>query len=83
MFDKVNPRFIPQLKSIAPDITTAEIRLAALVKLNLGNKHIASMLGIGTDAVRKTKSRLRQRLQIDNETELEDFIKKIQSYNGI
>lgn len=79
MFDKANPGFIPQLKSIAPDITTAEIRLAALIKLNLGNKHIASMLGIGTDAVRKTKSRLRQRLQIDSETELEDIIKKIPS----
>jgi tetratricopeptide (TPR) repeat protein len=82
MFDKANPGFMPQLKSIAPDITTAEIRLAALIKLNLGNKHIASMLGIGTDAVRKTKSRLRQRLQIDNETELEDYIKTIQSQKG-
>ncbi len=79
MFDKANPGFMPQLKSIAPDITTAELRLAALIKLNLGNKHIASMLGIGTDAVRKTKSRLRQRLQIHNETELEDIIKTIPS----
>lgn len=79
MFDKANPGFMPQLKSIAPDITTAELRLAALIKLNLGNKHIASMLGIGTDAVRKTKSRLRQRLQINSETELEDIIKTIPS----
>lgn len=77
MFDKANPGFIPQLKSIAPDITTAEIRFAALIRLNLGNKHIASMLGIGADAVRKTKSRLRQRLQLTAETELEDFIKAI------
>lgn len=77
IFDKANPGFIPQLKSIAPDITTAEIRLATLIKLNLGNKHIASMLGIGTDAVRKTKSRLRQRLQIDSETALEDLLKTI------
>jgi len=38
---------------------------------------MASMLGIGTDAVRKTKSRLRQRLQLDAETELDDFIKSI------
>jgi len=59
MFDKANPGFISQLKSMAPDITTAEIRFAALTRLNLGNKHIASMLGIGADAVRKTKSRLR------------------------
>lgn len=77
MFEKAHPGFMPHLKSVAPDITTAEMRLAALIKLNLGNKHIASMLGIGTDAVRKTKSRLRQRLQIDPATELEDFIKTI------
>jgi len=77
IFDKANPGFITQLKSIAPDITAAEIRLAALIRLNLGNKHISSMLGIGADAVRKTKSRLRQRLQLSPETELEDFIKAI------
>jgi tetratricopeptide (TPR) repeat protein len=82
MFDKAHPGFMPQLKSIAPDITTAEIRLAALIKLNLGNKHIASMLGIGTDAVRKTKSRLRQRLQVTQEDGLEDFIKTIQLHHG-
>jgi hypothetical protein len=77
MFDKANPGFINQLKLIAPDISAAEIRFAALTRLNLGNKHIASMLGIGTDAVRKTKSRLRLRLQLTAETALEDFIKSI------
>jgi hypothetical protein len=77
MFDKANPGFINQLKLIAPDISAAEIRFAALTRLNLGNKHMASMLGIGADAVRKTKSRLRLRLQLTAETELEDFIKGI------
>ncbi|NII29322.1 tetratricopeptide repeat protein [Pseudoflavitalea sp. X16] len=77
MFDKANPGFINQLKLIAPDISTAEIRFAALTRLNLGNKHMASMLGIGTDAVRKTKSRLRQRLQLAADVELDDFIKSI------
>ncbi len=77
MFENANPGFIKHLQSIAPDITTAEIRFAALTWLKLGNKHIASMLGIGTDAVRKTKSRLRQRLQLDADTELEDFINAI------
>lgn len=77
MFENANPGFIKHLQSIAPDITTAEIRFAALTWLKLGNKHIASMLGIGTDAVRKTKSRLRQRLQLDADTELDDFINAI------
>jgi tetratricopeptide (TPR) repeat protein len=77
LFDKANPGFIKQLKLLAPDISAAEIRFAALTRLNLGNKHMASMLGIGTDAVRKTKSRLRLRLQLTAGTELEDFIKNI------
>jgi len=81
MFEKANPGFFNQLQMAAPGITTAELRLAALLRLNLGNKHIASMLGIGTDAVRKTKSRLRQRLQITVEDGLEDYIKGL-SQNG-
>jgi len=77
MFEKAHPGFISKLQQAAPDITTAELRLAALIRLNLGNKHIASMLGIGTDAVRKTKSRLRQRLNITLEDGLEDFIRAV------
>lgn len=78
MFEKANPGFIQQLQKAAPDITTAEIRYAALISLNLGSKHIAFMLGIGTDAVRKTRQRLRQRLNITNdENALEEFIKSI------
>jgi len=79
MFEKANPGFMAQLQSAAPGITTAEIRLAALIRLNLGNKHMASMLGIGADAVRKTKSRLRQRLGINLEDGLEEYIKSIPS----
>ncbi len=78
MFEKANPGFIQRLQKAASDITTAEIRYAALISLNLGNKHIASMLGIGTDAVRKTRQRLRQRLNIaTDENALEEFIKSI------
>ncbi len=78
MFEKANPGFIQQLQKAAPDITTAEIRYAALISLNLGSKHIASMLGIGADAVRKTRQRLRQRLNVaTEENALEEFIKNI------
>lgn len=78
MFEKANPGFIQRLQKAAPGITTAEIRYAALISLNLGSKHIASMLGIGTDAVRKTRQRLRQRLNIaTDENALEEFIKNI------
>ena len=77
MFEKANPGFIQKLKSLAADITTAEIRFAALTFLNIGNKHMADMLGVGVDAIRKTKSRLRQRLQLQPDIELEGFLKNI------
>ncbi|MCX6316620.1 MAG: tetratricopeptide repeat protein [Bacteroidetes bacterium] len=77
MFERAHPGFMAQLQQKAPGITSAELRYAALIKLNLGNKHIATMLGIGADAVRKTKSRLRQRLQLPSDAEPEDFIKRI------
>lgn len=74
MFENVHPGFISKLQLQAPDITNAEIRFAVLTKLNFGKKHIASMLGISDDAVRKTKNRLRQRLNIATEIALEELI---------
>jgi hypothetical protein len=59
---------------MAPGITPAELRLAALLQLKLETKNIAAMQGISTDAVRKSKSRLRQRLNITLEDGLEEFI---------
>jgi tetratricopeptide (TPR) repeat protein len=79
MFEKAHPGFLNILQQMAPGITTAELRYAALVKLNLGNKHMAAMLGVGADAIRKTKSRLRQRLQLPPENEPEDVIKAIEN----
>ena len=74
MFEKVNPGFFKSIQSIAPDITAAEMRMAAVIKLGLGNKYIASMLGVSGDTVRKAKFRLRQRLQLTEEIVLEDYI---------
>lgn len=77
LFEKVYPSFFSKLHKASPEISFAELRLAALMRLNLGVKHIASMLGISTDAVRKTRSRLRQRLQLPMDENLESFIQEM------
>jgi len=76
MFEKVYPRFFNRLQSTAPDATPAELRMAALIRLGVGNKHISSMLGVSADSVRKSKSRLRQRLQLDPSADLDQFMVK-------
>lgn len=77
LFEKIHPDFFPGLKKIASTITQAELRLAALIKLNLDNKQMASMQGISLSSLRGNKTRLRQKLGISSETDLESFVKQL------
>jgi tetratricopeptide (TPR) repeat protein len=74
LLEKIYPGFFQKLKEGFPGITVAEQRMAALSKLKLNSKEIASMLGISLESVRKTRQRLRQRLSISGEINLEEYI---------
>lgn len=77
LFEKVYPDFLVRLKKAFPEISPAELRLATLLKLGVGNKHLASMLGLSPDSVRKSKSRLRQKLPLQPGEELEMWVAAI------
>ena len=74
LFEKIHPGFFIKLKEKAADITLAEQRMAALTRLHLTTKQMASMLGISVDSVHKTRQRLRQRLHIGADINLEETI---------
>ncbi len=77
LFDKIYPAFFQKLKKNTADITVAEQRMAALTRLELTSKQMAAMLGISVDSVHKTRQRLRQRLQLDSDTNLDEYISGI------
>ena len=77
LFEKMNPMFFQHLKTSAPDITVAEQRMAALTRLQLTTRQMASMQGISPDSVHKTRQRLRLRLGVGNDTNLKDFLGNI------
>ncbi|MBL7698485.1 MAG: hypothetical protein JNK79_10010 [Chitinophagaceae bacterium] len=77
LFEKIHPGFFIRLRERNRDITLAEQRMAALTRLNLTARQMASMLGISVDSVHKTKQRLRQRLQFSTETNLEETLSSI------
>jgi tetratricopeptide (TPR) repeat protein len=77
LFEKIYPGFFLKLKEMVPDITVAEKRMAALIRLHLNTKQMASMLGISTDSVYKNRQRLRKRLQLDDELATETYLTKI------
>ncbi len=62
-FESVYIGFFKQFSQNVPDATEAEKRLAALVKLNLTNSEIASMLGISPESVYKSRYRLKKKLE--------------------
>ena len=76
-FEKIYPGFFNRLHTRNKDITTAELRFAALIRLQMNNRQAGAILGISADSARKTRQRLRQRLQISEDSNLEDFVLNI------
>jgi len=74
LFEKIYPGFFLNLKEKARDITIAEQRMAALTRLNLTARQMATMLGISVDSVHKSRQRLRQRLHLPVEVNLEESV---------
>lgn len=67
LFDKVHPGFFVLLKEKMPDLTPADTRLLALTKLKLSSREMAGMLGISIDSIRKSRYRMRSRLNLSEE----------------
>lgn len=77
MFEKVHSGFIHRLKEKYPDITPAETRYLVLAKLNLTNKEMANILGIGTNAVRNSKFRFRKKFNLPDDDAFDDMVKSV------
>jgi hypothetical protein len=77
LFEKVHPGFFATLRSHFPDLTLSEIRLSALIKLNLQTREMASMLGISVDSVSKSRKRLRKSLNLSPDQDLRQYIDAI------
>jgi hypothetical protein len=74
IFETMYPGFFIKLTNKFPEITSAEQRMAALTRLHLSSRQIASMLGISIDSVHKSRQRLRQRFKVGTETNLDEMV---------
>jgi DNA-binding CsgD family transcriptional regulator len=77
LFEKVHPGFLTRMRVKLPDLTPAETRLLVLTKLKLTNKEMGAMLGIGYDAIKKTRQRLRKKINLPEEGGLDELIAMI------
>ena len=76
-FEKVHPDFIVRLREKVERLTPAEHRLACLFKINLSSKEIATLLNISDEGVKKARYRLRKKLNLNKEINLQEWVMQL------
>ena len=74
LFDQVYPGFFIRLREKMPDLTPGEIRLLALTKLQITPRDMAGMLGISADSIKKTRHRLRRKINLPEDGSLDEVV---------
>ncbi len=73
-FEEVNKNFYTNLRKISKELTPGDLKLAALVKLNLNIKEAAAVLNISPESLRKARYRLRKKLHLKYGDNLSEFL---------
>lgn len=77
IFDEVNHEFFKKLKTRCDNLTRSDLRLVALLKMNLPSTDIATLLGISQDSLRVVRYRLRKKLGLQKGESLTMFIQSL------
>ena len=78
-FGQIHPNFFSTLKQIVNDkLSSSEMRLCMLLRLNLSSKEIADILHITPDSVRIARYRLRKKLPLESKDDLQDYLLNLQ-----
>jgi len=73
--DQIYSNFYYKFKERFPDISESEQRLASLLKIGLSSKDIASILHITPKSVDTNRYRLRKKINLDQDVNLNAFLK--------
>ncbi|WP_459210544.1 hypothetical protein [Aquimarina rhabdastrellae] len=76
-FDKVHPNFYKSINEKGFILSKNEMRLAALIKLNFNTKEIADITKKSTNTIYIAKSRLKNKLNLNKEDSLYNYIQHI------
>jgi tetratricopeptide (TPR) repeat protein len=76
-FEDVNPDFFSKILDINHKMTSSELKLCALIKLNFTIKETASLLNITPDSVKTLRYVLRKKLGIKKGVNIYDFINNL------
>lgn len=73
-FEEVHKDFNSKVAKKYPEITPNELRLMALLKMNLSSKEIANILNISIPGIKKARQRLRKKMNLSTSDSLENAV---------
>lgn len=73
----LNAQFSEKLSARCPDLSSSEIKICALLKLELSSKEIATIRNISVDSVKTMRHRIRKKLALDTEDKLHIFLRDL------
>lgn len=73
-FEQVHTGFFKNLKSKHPNLTSGDLRLSALIRMNLNLKESAAILGISPESVKTSRYRLRKKMEVSSELDLLEYV---------
>jgi DNA-binding CsgD family transcriptional regulator len=74
-FGQIHPSFFSKLKNDAKEnLSSSEMRLCMLLRLNLSSKEIGEILRITSDSVRIARYRLRKKLPLESKDDLQAYL---------
>ena len=72
-FNHADKKFFKKLKEKHPELTPNDLRLCVYLRLNLSSKEIAPLLNISPRSVEIKRYRLRKKLDLERDTNLNDY----------
>jgi len=77
IFNNIHSAFFKKLLETCPDLSPTEIKIAALLKLNLSTKEIAAIAFKSEAGIKSARFRLRQKLGINKDETLVPFLMQL------
>jgi tetratricopeptide (TPR) repeat protein/DNA-binding CsgD family transcriptional regulator len=78
-FDQVHQDFFDNLRTNFPELSSKDLKMCALMRLNLDNKQIATILGITTESAKVTRHRVKKKLGVQTDINLNEFLRRLES----
>ena len=76
-FEQTHMGFFQKLLMLHPSLNSNDLRFAAYLKINLSSKEISRLLNITPASYRKRKMRLKEKLEMERDTPLENYINSL------